>query len=111
MNGLKYRVGFDLGSTTVKAVVVDEHTVGVNWLYSDAVGGVKVAVRPEDEQRALQFLEERARAADDRSVRQAPGGARVAGLVALVTIAVGIPALLVAIPLFANRRRIRNGDE
>lgn len=38
--------------------LADEHTVGVNWLSSHAVGGVKLQVRERDRERALRILEE-----------------------------------------------------
>jgi len=31
----------------IPCVLRDEHTIGLNWLYSNAVGGIKVDVAPE----------------------------------------------------------------
>lgn len=46
-----------LEGSGISAVVRDEFTVGLNWLYSSAVGGVKVDVADEDLQRAREVLE------------------------------------------------------
>jgi tetratricopeptide (TPR) repeat protein len=40
----------------IRAFVVDEELVTANWLYSGAVGGVKVKVREGDVERALDIL-------------------------------------------------------
>ncbi|THB76782.1 MAG: DUF2007 domain-containing protein, partial [Desulfobulbaceae bacterium] len=37
--------------------LANKHHVGVNWLYSQALGGVKVQVRQEDEKRAREILQ------------------------------------------------------
>lgn len=36
----------------------NEYTVGANWLYSNAVGGVKLSVREEDAEEAKAIIEE-----------------------------------------------------
>lgn len=41
----------------LEAFVTDEHIVSVQWLYSAAVGGVKVQVRARDAERARSILE------------------------------------------------------
>jgi predicted RNA-binding Zn-ribbon protein involved in translation (DUF1610 family) len=46
-----------LESEGINAFVRDEYTVGVNWLLSNAIGGVKVKVSEEDEQRAIEIIE------------------------------------------------------
>ena len=40
----------------VPAVVVDEHLVQINWMYSQAVGGVKLQVPEEALERAREIL-------------------------------------------------------
>lgn len=40
----------------IPAMVVDEHTINMQWLYSHAIGGVKVLVPPECEQEAKDVL-------------------------------------------------------
>ncbi len=45
-----------LESEGIECFLADEHTVTVNWLYSQAVGGVKLQVRESDAQRALEIL-------------------------------------------------------
>ncbi len=34
-----------LAAEGIEAVITDEQVVGINWLYSDAIGGVKLAVK------------------------------------------------------------------
>ena len=46
----------NLVSQGIAAEIIDEHTVGVNPLYANAVGGVKIVVRPVDAQRAREIL-------------------------------------------------------
>jgi len=41
----------------IDAWLADEHLVQTDWLYSIAVGGIKLQVAPEDAQRALKILE------------------------------------------------------
>lgn len=40
----------------IEAWLADEHLVQTDWLYSIAVGGIKLQVRPEHAQRALEIL-------------------------------------------------------
>ncbi|WP_426415105.1 DUF2007 domain-containing protein [Aestuariirhabdus sp. LZHN29] len=42
----------------VDAYVADEHTINMQWFYSDALGGVKVQVTPADVERARSILAE-----------------------------------------------------
>jgi hypothetical protein len=42
----------------ISSIVVDEYVVGINWMYSQAVGGVKVQVAEADYERAAQILKE-----------------------------------------------------
>jgi len=46
-----------LESAGIPATVADEHTINMQWLYSHAIGGVKVLVPPECEQDAKEILE------------------------------------------------------
>lgn len=45
-----------LESEGIPAVLADEHTVNMQWLYSNALGGVKVQVPPSCAQRAIEIL-------------------------------------------------------
>ena len=45
-----------LESADIEAWVVDEHTASTNPLYSPLIGGVKLAVYPEDEETARELL-------------------------------------------------------
>jgi hypothetical protein len=40
----------------IRATLVDEHTVGLNWTLSNAIGGVKLIVREEDYEDAARIL-------------------------------------------------------
>lgn len=42
----------------IDAWLADEHLVQTDWLYSIAVGGIKLQVNPEDVDRALKVLAE-----------------------------------------------------
>lgn len=42
----------------IDAWLADEHLVQTDWLYSIAVGGIKLQVNPEDAEKALQVLAE-----------------------------------------------------
>lgn len=42
----------------IPAFVLDEHTINMHWLYSDALGGVKLAVPRSAVQFALELLQE-----------------------------------------------------
>lgn len=46
-----------LESEEVPAYVADEYLVNVNWMWSQAIGGVKLQVAEEDVERALEILE------------------------------------------------------
>lgn len=46
-----------LGANGVKAYLRDEFTTQMYWFYSNAIGGVKVEIFEEDEQRAKEILE------------------------------------------------------
>ena len=95
-----------LAAEGIDAVVFDEHVVGVNWLYSDAIGGVKLAVTPGNVAPATLILrrhhEESSVAAETvRRLRLH----QVAGIaVLLVMAATLIPALVLAIPFFVRGR-------
>jgi hypothetical protein len=45
-----------LESEGIECFVADEHTVTMNWLYSHAIGGVKLKVWQSDLQRAKEIL-------------------------------------------------------
>ncbi len=42
----------------ISAIVLDEHLAGINWMFSQAIGGVKVQVPEDDFEQALKILEE-----------------------------------------------------
>lgn len=45
-----------LAAAGIRATLVDEHTVGLNWALSNAIGGVKLIVREEDYDAAARIL-------------------------------------------------------
>jgi len=45
-----------LESNDIFCFLQDEHSIGINPLYSNAMGGIKLMVRVEDEQRAYALL-------------------------------------------------------
>ncbi|MBE8190330.1 MAG: DUF2007 domain-containing protein [Candidatus Thioglobus sp.] len=47
-----------LDSEGIPVVLADEHTINMQWLYSNALGGVKVQVPPSCVQQALEILAE-----------------------------------------------------
>ena len=42
----------------ISSVVVDEYLIGINWMYSQTIGGVKVQVAEADYERAEKILKE-----------------------------------------------------
>lgn len=47
-----------LEAAGIQAAIADESLIGMDWLMSNAIGGVKVQVREEDAERAVAVLEE-----------------------------------------------------
>jgi hypothetical protein len=45
-----------LESENIPVVVADEFTISMQWLYSNALGGVKIQVPPSCVQRAIEIL-------------------------------------------------------
>lgn len=50
-----------LVAENVRAVLVDSETAALNWHIAQAIGGVKLMVHVDDEDRAVELLEEQAR--------------------------------------------------
>jgi hypothetical protein len=46
----------------IEAVLLDQHLASIQWLYSTAIGGVKLAVEEEDLETARRVLDRRSRA-------------------------------------------------
>lgn len=104
----------------IQAYVADEHTITMQWLYSDALGGVKVQVREQDLSRARSILAEDLSvdamivAADDKPLRtticcEACGGSQ------LEPCSIGVRGawsmfLLLQFPLWPFRRTLRCRD-
>ncbi len=47
-----------LESEGIAVLIPDEHTVGVHSLLANAIGGIRVLVREEDQERAAEILTE-----------------------------------------------------
>jgi rubredoxin len=47
-----------LESNDIFCFLQDEHSIGINPLYANALGGIKLIVRSEDEERAQEILQE-----------------------------------------------------
>lgn len=45
-----------LESAGIESYIADEHTVNTQWLYSNAIGGVRLMVAERDAEQALQIL-------------------------------------------------------
>ena len=48
----------NLASAGIESFIADEHTVNAQWLYSDALGGVRLMVAEEDANQASEILGE-----------------------------------------------------
>jgi hypothetical protein len=59
-----------LDAAGIEARIPDEHTVGVQPFYANALGGVKVLVRPDDLERATELLDTAATPPNDERGRQ-----------------------------------------
>lgn len=53
-----------LESEGIPVFVADEHTINMQWLYSDALGGVRLQVPEAFVERALELLQELANSED-----------------------------------------------
>ena len=100
-----------LEAAGIEAVIADEQVVGINWLYSNAVGGVKLAVDRESSEQALEVL--RAPTVDAGSEKTSPRPIRLHQIVGVLTIlllaAWVVPMIVVVLPIFAMSKRRRAG--
>ncbi len=98
-----------LAAEGIEAVIIDEQVVGINWLYSNAIGGVKLTVEPESAKLAVDVLREQVAEQDVQQRSSSP--IRLHQVIGVLTIfmlagVVGNPAIIVALPVLAlNRRR------
>lgn len=46
-----------LEGSGIEAFIADETLVSLNWLYSNAIGGIRLQVKEEEKERALEILE------------------------------------------------------
>jgi hypothetical protein len=45
-------------SEGIECFIADEHTITMNWLYSNTIGGIKLQVQQSDVERAIEILGE-----------------------------------------------------
>ncbi|MFO1518965.1 MAG: DUF2007 domain-containing protein [bacterium] len=48
-----------LESEGIEVFIADENIVGINWLLSNLVGGVKIQVREEEREKAVEILNQK----------------------------------------------------
>ena len=48
-----------LESEEIECFIADENTVTMNWLYSNAIGGVKLQVKKSDSKRAIAIIQKK----------------------------------------------------
>ncbi|MDQ8187952.1 DUF2007 domain-containing protein [Pelagicoccus sp. SDUM812002] len=51
-----YLARMRLEGSGIEAFIADETMVSMNWLYSNAIGGIRLQVREEDQERAMEIL-------------------------------------------------------
>jgi len=61
-----------LESGGIECFLADEYIVIMNWLYSDAVGGVKLRVKASDVQRAVEILRQEPASTDSGFAKDGP---------------------------------------
>jgi hypothetical protein len=94
-----------LESAGIAVVLRDEYLVGANWLYSDAVGGVAVAVGERDLPRAAEIVDAARGNSGRQSRSRSLGGVRLAGMVTVAIISLlMVPQLLYGLLLFGRGR-------
>jgi hypothetical protein len=81
-----------LGSREIEAFVLDENICQIYWLYTNAVGGVRVQVNDEDEEAAGALYHEYMESLRSGPYPVAP--VRAWPLVVLATFLVGVPLML-----------------
>ena len=81
-----------LGSRGIEGFVLDENFVQMAWHYSNAIGGVRLAVDDDDAAEAVELYQEYRSALRQGPYPVAP--VRAWPVVALVSILVGIPLLI-----------------
>jgi len=94
-----------LESAGVEAFVFDDQVVGVNWLYSRAVGGVRLCVANEDEAEAREILADTTDQCPESEPCPSCGSTEVR--VSRYSLWSLLPALVFASPLFFPRRSWR----
>jgi len=89
----------------IPAFVQDEHVVQVIWIYSDAIGGIRVQVAEEDAARARELMEEEGAQPDDAVAVRCPfcNSSKI-GANELPRCLAFLFSLLIYLPLFARRQ-------
>jgi len=96
-----------LAAQGIDAVLADEQVVGINWLYSDAIGGVKLAVETESVEHAVDVLRSQVvgRDVQEQTSPQIRFHQAIGVLIVLTLAAWVLPLLVVALPALALSRR------
>lgn len=107
-----HMVRIQLEAVGIEAWVVDEHTASANPLYSPLIGGIKLAVYPEDELAARELLtglELRASGEEGGTVESCPhcGSERIGknGMSFFVLLALTLLTFGLYLPFFYRGRR------
>jgi len=96
-----------LAAEGIKAVINDEQVVGINWLYSNAIGGVKLAVESGSAKQAVDVLKSHVTEHDaqERSSRTIRLQQAIGVLTILLLASWVLPMLVIAVPILALGRR------
>jgi len=105
-----------LESEGIYALVLDDQTASINWIYSSSLGGVRLQVREEDSKRAIHLLETTAEegptiqqecSALDTTAPTCPacGSSNISRARFSLPVAV-LSFLLFGIPFLFNRKRV-----
>ncbi len=93
-------------------IVLDEYLIGINWMYSQAIGGVKLQVPEADFERALEILKEdyskELKAINDRDICPACGFPSIS--IRPYSRWWLIPSILFLFPIFFRRKTWKCND-
>ena len=88
-------------------IILDEYLIGINWMYSQAIGGVKLQVPEADFERAREILKEgysqEIDAINDRDVCPACGSPSIS--IRPYSCWWLIPSILFLFPIFFRRKK------
>lgn len=97
----------------IPAFVADEHTINMDWMYSNAMGGVRLQVRQRDARRAVELLgEDRSHLLEDEMGKDDPHVCSFCGSQKMIAFTKGkrpafIVFLLLGFPLFSYQHGLK----